>query len=220
MYPHDGTNVESTQLPLLRSFIESSLLMAPPVPLVSVVHRIRNVHPLRVAMHRQLERHQHSDFAKIRRSQERRLRALVRVAAARSPFYREYFRESGIDPRSIRTLDNLPRLPLLTRDHLLERVDEFRVYPRRLMWAARSSGTSGRPISVYRTPGASVYELCALEQQWGWFGLRPGARRVILRGSDFAATEPGKLTKAIPGARQLLVSSFHLISSNIDAIMQ
>ena len=170
-------------------------------------------------MRRQLERLEHADSAEIRKSQERRLRALVRLAAARSPFYREYFRESGVNPRSIRTLEDLPQLPLLTRDHLLERVDDFRVYPRGLMWTARSSGTSGRPIGVYRTPGSSVYELCALEQQWGWFGLRPGARRVILRGSDFAATEPGKLTKAIPGAQQLLVSSFHLIPSNLDAIM-
>ena len=171
-------------------------------------------------MRRQLERLEHADSAEIRRSQERRLRALVRVAAARSPFYREYFRESGVNPRCIRTLEDLPQLPLLTRDHLVERVDDFRVYPRRLLWAAHSSGTSGRPITSYRTPGSSVYELCALEQQWGWFGLRPGARRVILRGSDFAATEPGKLTKAVPGARQLLVSSFHLIPSNLDAIMQ
>src|SRR6476620_532754 len=193
--------------------------MEPSVRHLSVVHRIRNRHPLRIAMCRQLDRLDHADSAEIKRSQERRLRALVRVAAARSPFYREYFRESGINPRSIRTLDDLPQLPLLTRDHLLERVDEFRVYPRRLMWAARSSGTSGRPIGVYRTPGSSVYELCALEQQWGWFGLRPGAHRVMLRGSDFAATEPGQLTKAIPGARQLLVSSFQLIPSNLDAIM-
>ena len=193
--------------------------MAPPVARISVVHRIRDAHPLGIAMRRQLERLEHADSAAIRESQERRLRALVRLAAARSPFYREYFRESGVDPRAIRTLDNLPLLPLLTRDHLLERIDDFRVYPRRLMWTARSSGTSGRPIGVYRTAGSSVYELCALEQQWGWFGLRPGARRVILRGSDFAATETGKLTKAIPGARQLLVSSFHLIPSNMDAIM-
>lgn len=194
--------------------------MAPPVEQVSVAHRIRKAHPLRIAMRRQLERLEHADSAEIRRSQERRLRALVRVAAARSPFYREYFRESGVDPRSIRTLEDLPQLPLLTRDHLLERIEDFRVYPRRLMWTAHSSGTSGRPITSYRTPGSSVYELCALERQWDWFGLRPGARRVILRGSDFAAIEPGTLmTKAIPGARQLLVSSFHLIPSNLDAIM-
>src|SRR6478752_966812 len=137
--------------------------MAPPVEKISVAHRIRKAHPLRIAMRRQLERLEHADAAEIRRSQERRLRALVRVAAARSPFYREYFRESGVNPRSIRTLEDLPQLPLLTRDHLLERIDDLRVYPRRLMWTARSSGTSGRPISVYRTPGSSVYELCALE---------------------------------------------------------
>jgi phenylacetate-CoA ligase len=194
--------------------------MAPPVAQISVVHRIRDAHPLRIAMRRQLERLEHADSAEISSTEERRLRALVRVVAARSPFYREYFRESGVDPRSIRTLEDLPQLPLLTRDHLLERIDDFRVYPRPLMWTARSSGTSGRPIGVYRTAGSSVYELCALQRQWGWFGLRPGARRVILRGSDFAAIEPGTLmTKAIPGARQLLVSSFHLIPSNLDAIM-
>lgn len=171
-------------------------------------------------MRRQLERLESADAAEIKRTQEQRLRALIRVAAAKSPFYREYFRQSGIDPRSIRTLEDLPQLPLLTRNHLLERAEDFRVYPRALMWPAHSSGTSGRPIGVYRTPGASVYELCALERQWGWFGLRPGARRVILRGSDFAATGSGGFTSAIAGARQLLVSSFHLIPGNMDAIMR
>src|SRR6476660_6714675 len=194
--------------------------MEPSVRHLSVVHRIRHRHPLRIAMCRQLDRLDHADSAKIRRSQERRLRALVRVAAARSPFYREYFRESGIDPRSIRTLDDLPQLPLLTRDHLAERAEDFRVYPRRLMWPAYSSGTSGRPVTSYRTPGSSVYELCALERQWIWFGIRPGARRVILRGSGFAPTEVESLTKPVPGAKQLLVSSYHLTPSNLDAIMR
>jgi phenylacetate-coenzyme A ligase PaaK-like adenylate-forming protein len=193
--------------------------MAPSLPHISIAHRMRKAHPLRNAMRSGLERLEHADSAEIKRSQERRLRALVRVAAARSSFYREYFREAGVDPQCIRTLEDLPQLPVLTRDHLLERADDFRVYPRWSMWTAHSSGTSGRPIGVYRTPGSSVYELCALERQWGWFGLRPGARRVILRGSDFAIAEPGKLTKAVPGARELLVSSFHLIPSNVDAIM-
>ena len=100
--------------------------------------------------------------------------------------------KSGVDPRGIRTLDDLPQLPLLTRDHLLERAEDFRVYPRRLLWPASSSGSSGRPISVYRTPGSSVYELCALEQQWGWFGLRPGARRVICGAALSWQLNPGR----------------------------
>ncbi|MDT5148483.1 MAG: hypothetical protein QOI01_216 [Mycobacterium sp.] len=193
--------------------------MAPRLPAASVGHRMRSAHPLRATMRRQLDSLAHADAATIRRSQERQLRALVKYAAVAAPFYRRYFRENGIDPRSIRTLDDLRQLPVLTRDHLVEHFEDFCVYPRRLMWKASSSGTSGRPVRVCRTPGSSVYELSALERQWSWFGLRPGARRVILRGSDFATDDPTKVTKQVPGAHQLLVSSFHLVPDRLDEIL-
>lgn len=147
------------------------------------------------------------------------MRWLIRLAAARSPFYRAWFQESGVDPRSIRTLEDLPRLPLLDRRHLVGHGEDFRAYPRRMMWAVHSSGTSGRPITVYRTPGSSVYELAALERQWGWFGLPRGARRAVLRGSSFAADQPGTVTKLVPGAGQLLISSFHLTAQTLPAIV-
>lgn len=193
--------------------------MAPRLPAANLGHRIRAAHPLRPVMRRQLNSLDHADAAHVRSWQERRLRALVRYAAAGSPFYRRYFRESGVDPRSIRTLDDLHLLPLLTRAHLVEHYGDFCVYSRKLMWRATSSGTSGRPVGVSRTAGSSVYELCALERQWSWFGLPRGARRVILRGSDFAADDPTNVTKLIPGANQMLVSSFHLVPDRIDEIL-
>ncbi|WP_205528422.1 phenylacetate--CoA ligase family protein [Desertimonas flava] len=139
--------------------------------------------------------------------------------AARSPFYREWFKTSGVDPRDIRTLADLEQLPLLTRRHLVERPDDFRVYPRRVMWPSRSSGTSGAPVTVYRTQGSSIYELAALRRQWRWFGLPSSARRVVLRGSDFASDQGGYPTKLIPGANQLMVSSFQLTPANLDQIL-
>ena len=47
----------------------------------------------------------------IRALQERKLRALVRTLAERSSFYRRKFTEAKVDPDSIRTLDDLRRLP-------------------------------------------------------------------------------------------------------------
>lgn len=193
--------------------------MAPRLHAVSLSHRMRSAHPLRPTMRGQLQSLDHADAAHVRGYQEKQLRFLVRIAATGAPFYRRYFRESGIDPRSIRTLDDLTQLPVLSREHLMEQSDEFRVYPRRAMWRASSSGTSGRPVSVYRTAGSSVYELSALERQWSWFGLPTGARRVILRGSDFAADDPTRVTKPVPGANQLLVSSYHLVPERLDEIM-
>jgi phenylacetate-CoA ligase len=170
---------------------------------------------------RSLARSERASALEHRQAQERRLRALVVWAAARSPFYRAWFRQTGLRPRDIRGLDDLRLLPLIERGDLVERPDDFLAYPRPLVWAAHSSGTSGRPVTVYRTPGSSVFELAVLQRQWSWFGVPRTARSVVLRGSTFAA-EPsaaGRVTKENPGAKQLLVSSFHLAPAYLSEIL-
>ncbi|MCF3940148.1 MULTISPECIES: phenylacetate--CoA ligase family protein [Gordonia] len=191
--------------------------MAPGRSGQSFKHRLRRGHPMRPVMTRQLARLDRADPDEIRRFQERRLRMLIRISARFSPFYRDWFSEQRVDPRDIRSLDDLAVLPLLTKRDLIDSPEQFCVYPRAGMWAARSSGTSGQPVTAYRTPGSSVYELAVLERQWGWFGVPRGARRVILRGSDFAAAG-GPPVKLVPGANHLLVSSFALTGDNVDQI--
>ena len=83
-------------------------------------------------MRASLARTERAGVDDLRRYQERRLRAMVRWAARRSPFYRRWFAEAGVDPRSIRTLEDLARLPLLERSHLSETPDDFLAYPKRL----------------------------------------------------------------------------------------
>ncbi len=189
--------------------------MAPPKKLVAVQHRVRRMHPLAAPMSRELRRIAAAGPDEIRAFQEGRLRAMTRWAAVASPFYRQWFRREKVDPREIRTLDDLRRLPVLRRNDLMDRPETFRAYPARAMWEAHSSGTSGRAVTVYRTPGSSVYEMRVLERQWSWFGLPRALRRVTLGGSDFAADRPGNPTEIVPGARQLLVSSYRLTPDDL-----
>lgn len=170
-------------------------------------------------MRRSLATMDQASADRIRRYQERRLRLLVRLVAARSPFYRRWFAEAGVDPASIRTLEDLPRLPLLDRQAVMDAPADFAVQPLRLMWPSSSSGTSGRPVTVYRTAGSSAFEQAALQRQWGWFGLPRDARRVVLRGSSIAV-DRGVLTHEIPGDHQLLVSSFHLTPDALPEILR
>ena len=194
--------------------------MAPPGSRLDIKHRIRRWHPLRPAMIRSLALLDHADQETISRYQDRRLQFLVRLAAARSPFYRAWFRDARLDPRSVRTVADLAQLPLLDRSHLVTGARQFSAYPDRLLWHAHSSGTSGAPVTCYRTAGSSVFELSILERQWSWFGLSRSPRRVILRGSStFAADQNGPPTKLLPGARQLLVRSFGLTPETLPAVV-
>ena len=63
-------------------------------------------------MRRSLGRLERASAEEVVAYQERRLRLLVRWAAVGSPFYREWFAESGVEPGDIRTLGDLQRLPL------------------------------------------------------------------------------------------------------------
>jgi phenylacetate-coenzyme A ligase PaaK-like adenylate-forming protein len=192
--------------------------MPPPARLSGAQHRARRLNPMLLATRRALARTERASVEELRRYQERRLRALVAWASARSPFYRRRLREAGVRPKDLRRLEDLTRLPLLERHHLADHPDELLAYPRRTVWPARSSGTSGIPVTAYRTPGSSIFELAALQRQWSWFGVRPGARSAVLRGSQFHVDHPDAVTLPNPGANQLLVSSYRLTPEHLPAI--
>jgi phenylacetate-CoA ligase len=85
--------------------------------------------------------------------QTRRLRALVRHASRRVPYYRRLFEQAGLRPDDIRSLDDLKRIPITSRadlqrltpgDALAEGAD-----PEKLILHS-TSGTSGEPLRVRR----------------------------------------------------------------------
>lgn len=171
------------------------------------------------AMRASLARTERMSAGRLRAYQDRRLRALVRWAAARSPFYREWFSQAGVDPRRIRGADDLELLPLIDRTHLSEAPERFLVYPHRLVWESHTSGTSGVPVTVFRSVGSSMWELASLQRQWSWFGIPRDARSLELRGSTFAGDDPSVVAHHIPGAHRLLVSSFRLSPAHLPAIL-
>ena len=52
---------------------------------------------------------------RLREHQEERLRIVIRHAYATVPYYRDLMDDAGLRPDDIRSLDDLPRLPILPR---------------------------------------------------------------------------------------------------------
>jgi phenylacetate-CoA ligase len=95
--------------------------------------------------------------------------------AARSPFYGERFKAAGVAAEKVRSLDDLRRLPLTTKDDLRARGRDFLTVPASdLVRLHASSGTTGQATVIYysrRDIGAWA-DLVA--RSLYMTGLRPG----------------------------------------------
>jgi phenylacetate-CoA ligase len=92
----------------------------------------------------------HSD--RLRRDQDRRLRALVTHAYERVPVYQRRFDEAGVAPSQIRGVEDLAVLPVLGRSEVQTTAIEEMVTrgrdPQRLA-RVRTGGSTGTPVTVY-----------------------------------------------------------------------
>jgi phenylacetate-CoA ligase len=112
--------------------------------------------------------------------QTRRLRALVRHALRRVPYYRRLFEQAGLRPDDIRSIDDLSRIPITSRvdmqrlppgDALAEGFE-----PEKLMLHS-TSGSSGEPLRIrYSYFEERLLKAFRLREQLA-FGLRLTDRR-------------------------------------------
>ncbi len=124
-----------------------------------------------------------SGAATLRPLQDLLLRRLVRCAFHSVPFYRDHWGSRGILPSMIRGIEDLPRLPIVTREQLREAGLEARLrqdLSHERLSHMRTSGSTGTPFDILepRAHGLSrrLFFLRALRSG----GYRPGDRLLLL----------------------------------------
>lgn len=79
--------------------------------------------------------------------QEAQLPALLEYVSERSKFYSELFKNNNIDISKIKTLEDLQRIPVTTKDDIQNRNDDFIcVAPSKIIDYITTSGTLGDPV--------------------------------------------------------------------------
>jgi phenylacetate-CoA ligase len=166
-----------------------------------------------------------------------KLRRQVAWAWERSPFYRRTWEAAGVSPATLRSLDDLPRFPVVQKSELRAAQaahppfgDYLCVEPGEVARIHGTSGTTGRPtvFGVGRDDWARVGEAHA-RILWG-AGLRPDDRILIcsffslylgswgaLAGGErlgatmfpFGAGVPGQTLMAVQWARELRPTAFY-----------
>ena len=168
-------------------------------------------------LRRLFERTQWLPAEELRLFRERLLRAQVTYAYERVPYYRETFDRLMLKPGDIRSLEDLQRLPILRKEAVRSAGSRLRARSRRRSWPVRTSGTTGRPITVYLDRRANALEFVYYWRHWSWAGYRLGERFAEL-GSHFFLERPGLEDRVAcfqPHLGRLMLSALHLTPSRM-----
>ncbi len=88
----------------------------------------------------------------IKLQQEERLQELVAYLNKNSPFYQSLFAQHDIDVATIKTLEDLTKIPTTTKEDLQQRNDDFLCVSRdKIIEYSSTSGTLGSPVTVVLT---------------------------------------------------------------------
>ena len=167
----------------------------------------------------ELRRTQWLPRAELEQFQLRRLRRLVAHAADHVGYWRELFETAGVSADDMRGLDDLRRIPILTKSALRENIYFDLVSDsseKRKITKVTTSGNTGEPLSVFVDPLQRDLRWASAMRYREWAGWRPGEPRLQLGRAPVAEPDGGvvALSRRLRGA---LVPDPSLGADAVDA---
>lgn len=159
--------------------------------------------------------------ALIREYQNKKLKELVALSVAHSPYYRDLVKKAGIElhNEAVINVDMLSNFEILKKDILRDNVEQLLTVPRGALSEISTSGSSGKPLCFYLDKDRSVKEWAFIHHIWSKAGYRASDKRAVLRGVhiDNVDNRPWEYE---PALRELRLSPFHLTDQNIKDFLE
>jgi phenylacetate-CoA ligase len=145
---------------------------------------------------KRLERTQWSSADELRALQNEDLGKLLAHAFSNVPHARRRFERAGIRPEDVRSVDDLVRLPLLTREEATNHFEERKsTAPPLPAIGKMTSGTTGVPLTFGYDRGSEYWRQAVKLRGYSWAGYRPGDKSLHFWGSSAALHAPPLSTK-------------------------
>ncbi len=142
---------------------------------------------------RELERTQWCSLDELHAIQERELKRLLLHVFENVPFARQKYASAGVGLGEIQHLDELVKLPLLTRDEASEHAAARRsVAPPFAAIDKSTSGTTGRPLAFAYDRGSEYWRQATKFRGYGWAGYQLGDPAIHFWGSPSLTPPPLK----------------------------
>lgn len=100
---------------------------------------------------KEIERYYEMPIEELQRRNEERFLKIFRKAYMKSSFYYHLYTEAGINIEDICTLDDIKKLPVITKDMIKQHALEMLTVPKWKVFPNHTSGTTGSPLMVYES---------------------------------------------------------------------
>ena len=134
------------------------------------------------------------------------------------PYYTRLFDERGLKPRDFQRLDDIKKLPYLTKEIIRENIKDLvaRNYPKSKLKYVTTGGSTGLPLGFYHENKVSqAIEWAFIITLWQRAGYQKRSKRVVFAAQNVSNTDKDKFWYYNPIENTLTVSSFHLINENM-----
>ena len=161
-----------------------------------------------------LEKSQWWSLDRLVELQNQKLCSLIDHAYNKVPYYHRVFDERGLSVRDIQTVDDLSKLPILTKDLIRQNFSDLvaQDYQKWRPFLDSSSGSTGEPLRYYTTMDALSMGWAAAFRSWSWAGYRLGDKRVTLAGSALVPSKRPSVSQRLRwlAERNMPLSAVHM----------
>ncbi len=138
--------------------------------------------------------------------QEKRLQILVNHCYDNVPYYREVFWQNGLTPKDIQTVNDLQKLPFLTKEIVKRRKEDLIATNISFLnrEVASTSGSTGAPLDFYMDPTTRPMERALAFRHLSWLGYKKGDRLAVFKVPPLS--DPKQFYQYLPRSGELRIS--------------
>ena len=98
----------------------------------------------------------------------RRLRDFLKGAGQRVPYYKRIFSELEFNPEGLDSLDDLQRLPFLTKKNIQDHLEELKAEGSRNLTRFNTGGSTGSPLIFFLSKERVSHDVAAKWRATRW----------------------------------------------------
>lgn len=173
-----------------------------------------------VAMRRRLERSQWLPRAAIEAEQLQRLRSFLLDIGTNVPYYKDLFARVHFAPEALNSLDDLSRLPLLTKSDIRAAGTTLLASNHGPVSRYNTGGSSGEPLIFYIGKQRKSHDVASKWRATRWWGVDIGDREAVIWGSPIELGNQDRIKHLRDAVfRTWLLPAFEMNEARLDGFL-